>query len=133
MNQPDESDAPPIPQHEQPPVNAAQGCFRVVSWIVPTGFAWASAVGLGTLGTGALRMGQAVPVMIWIVLNIAFVLGAGWFDAMLSRAVRNARADERPALLTKKLVVFFLLQLVFIPVISAAVLFAWCVAYPIHF
>jgi hypothetical protein len=120
------------PPREPPPINAAQGCFRVALWMVPTGFAWASALGLGALASKLGVRGLSFPSAPWIVLNIVFVLGAGWFDAMLAWKVRNAGEKERGDMIVGNLTRFFLLQLVLVPVFSVAVVFAWCVAKPGH-
>ena len=69
------------PDHVQPN-NRATAVFRVMLWLLPSGFAASSAWGgdwmirhhyLPHVGGGS-----------WLLANAIFVLGTGWFNALLS-------------------------------------------------
>lgn len=110
------------------PNNRAHAWLRVILWILPTGFAWMSAAGLNMLSVrgGFPNLAQLV-VPIWIVVNIIFVSGAGWYRAALLHQVGNV--DWRSG----RTVEFFAIQLLLIPFFSVIILFAICVANPIKF
>ncbi len=102
--------------------NRTRVWFRIVLWILPTGFAWMSAVGLNMLSVrgGFYGMAQLI-VPVWLVLNIAFIIGAGWYNKMLS-----SRRDAGPNGFDGRDVLFFVIQIFLIPPLSALVLFALC-------
>jgi len=117
-------DQPSPPQWPgPPPVNRAQGCFGAVLWLVPTGFAVVSAIGLGSWIRTSVA---ALPV--WGILNVLFIIATGYFAATLSRKVRKARPERREAVIGSWIVMFFLLQLIIVPVTAAAVAFSICLA-----
>ena len=106
-----------------PPVNQAQGCFRALLWVMPAVFAVASAWGISvTRIAGTSQLATAI----WIVLNLAFIGTAGWFDAVMSRGVRRLNPQKRAGKISGSMVAFFLAQLALIPLIVAATVFAFC-------
>ena len=109
-------------QTDMIPRNHARAWLRVVLWILPTGFAWMSAVGLSMLSGRRGFPGMTELIMpLWFVLNIAFVVGVGWYNKMLS-----SRADAGPNGRDGRVVLFFVIQIFLIPLLSALVLFAIC-------
>ena len=118
---------PVFEAHSKPPINRAQATVRVILWLLPAGFAVLSAEGCNWLkyrGILASSWGFGV----WLLLNVAFALGAGWFNAMLSTKARG-EADG----VAYRTVMFFFLQLFLIPVLLGLFLFMACVIDPIKF
>jgi hypothetical protein len=71
------------------PINVAQATVRFVLWLLPAGFVPLSAAGLGLLASrGFLPSNWGMPIS-WLILNIAFVAGAGWFYGILSTSARG--------------------------------------------
>ena len=69
------------------PKNRAQAWFRVVLWILPSGFVVASAVGLGWIHENLFR--NDLVVGLWFLLNLAFLIGAGWVQSVLANRLRT--------------------------------------------
>ncbi|MEO7099619.1 MAG: hypothetical protein ABI162_09685 [Luteolibacter sp.] len=111
------------------PENHAQAWLRIILWILPTGFAWMSGVGLSLLAARGGSWGAAPVIFpIWIVLNCAFIVGAGRFHRMLSPQTTND-----PEMHLGHVVTFFAVQLLLIPFLSLFVVFVICKANPIRF
>ena len=106
------------------PTNHAHAWLRLVLWILPTGFAWMSGVGLSMLATGgSFPVLAAFTIPIWVVLNCAFLVGAGRYHRMLSPQTSND-----PEMHLGHVVTFFALQLLLIPFLSLLVVFVICKA-----
>ncbi|MES2921722.1 MAG: hypothetical protein V4819_09250 [Verrucomicrobiota bacterium] len=77
----------PDPWQQKVPANHAVTCFRVILWLLPSAFALMSAYGFAC-GLQAwsrhLPFGSGIAWTIWLILNFAFVLGTGWYNALLS-------------------------------------------------
>lgn len=107
----------------EPPINRAKAVVRVILWILPTGFVALSGVALGSmpqfrqLGFGA-----------WLVPDIIFILGAGWYNAFLSGRARHEHSG-----MVSKTLIFFFIQLFLIPLLLALSLFFVCVIKPMKF
>jgi hypothetical protein len=106
---------PPEPQ-SPPPVNQAQGCFRVMLWFIPSVFSVVS-WGIWPAGFG---------IFAWVALNLGFIGAAGWFDTVMSRRIRLLSPEKRTGEMARSMVAFFLSQLAIIPVIVGSALFAFC-------
>jgi len=100
---------------KKPPTNRAQAWFRVFLWLVPAGFAFTSAVGLVWLSIRAFPVDDLILIGVWLLLNLMFVIGAGWFDSQLSAKVRS-ESDK----VSDEVMSFFMLQLFLVPVLSIA-------------
>ncbi len=111
---------PPSP----PPVNQAQGCFRVLLWFMPTVFAMASC--LGIIWASGLGNAGIPSILAWVLLNLGFIGAAGWFDTVMSRRIRLLSLEKRTGEMARSMVAFFLSQLVIIPLIVVALGFAFC-------
>lgn len=103
------------------PVNQAQGCFRVLLWLMPTVFLAFSSWGVGSY----LPSGNA-SFLFWIVVNLAFLGSAGWFNAIMSSRVREMEPGKRTGMIIWLTVAFSLLQLFLIPLIVVVLGFAFC-------
>lgn len=116
----------PKPWQDAPPVNRAQACFRVIIWLLPTGFAVCSSwAGNWLISRGYLpKLGFGF----WVVPNVFFMFGAAWYNALLSR-----RARSSPRGIVNRLVLFFLIQLFLMPLLLAILLYLACVIDPIQF
>lgn len=73
----------------KPPVNRAQATVRLLLWLLPVGFVILSAAGFILLTSLAILPSQWGTAIFWLILNIAFVVGAGWFYGMLSCTARG--------------------------------------------
>ena len=123
---PDQED-PVLETHFKPPINRAQATVRVILWLLPAGFVVLSAEGCDWLkyrGILASSWGFGV----WLILNVAFALGAGWFNAMLSTKAR-AEADG----VAYRTVMFFFLQLFLIPLLLLIMFFLYYIIFTIRF
>ena len=112
----------------KPPNNRAQAWFRMLLWILPSGFAVASGIGLDRLSSAYFPSQSPIGTLIWWILNFAFVIGSGWFDSQLS-----ARARAEVGGVADRVLRFFLFQLFLIPVLSLVFLFFACLIDPIRF
>ena len=72
-----------------PPVNRAQVTVRLLLWLLPFGFVMLSAAGIVLLTSLAIVLSHWGPIIFWLILNVAFVAGAGWFYGMLSCSARG--------------------------------------------
>lgn len=115
---------PEISTLETAPKNRAQAWFRVALWILPTGFVVASAVGLGWVHEKLFPFDSIVAV--WFLLNLALVIAAGWFTAVLS--IRSP--DER---VIHGIFAFIVYQLFLIPALLGLFLFLINLINPIQF
>lgn len=116
-------EAPEFDSSEPPPPNRAQGCFGVLLWFMPAVFAVATYWGIWAVGFG--REGNPA-IVAWIVLNLCFIVMAGWFNAMMSHRIRLLEPGKRDRKIAGSIVFFFLLQLGLIPVILAVTVFSFC-------
>ena len=69
------------------PVNRAQATVRVILWLLPTGFAVLSA-----MGSSWLKIHGYLPrwhLAACLIPNVIFVVGAGWYNALLSTKARG--------------------------------------------
>jgi len=115
------------PRRQRPPRNRAQAWFLVLLWFVPTGFALASAVGLGWINEKVFANNGTIPVVLGFSLNIAFVIGTGWFTTQLS-----TRARTEPGVVASRVFAFFMIQLFLIPILLALIVFCACLIDPIN-
>jgi hypothetical protein len=103
------------------PVNQAQGCFRVLLWLMPSGFA---AISAWTIDNYNLNVDSLL--MLWIGMNLVFWGITGWFNAIMSSPVRALEPGKRTGMIIWLTVAFALLQLVLIPLIAVFLVFAFC-------
>jgi len=108
----------------KPPPNPMHAWMRVIMWLLPTGFAWGSGVGLNWL-ISLSRLPSELGMCFWVMLNVAFLVGAGWYRGALLD--QEGYVDWRFV----RIAAFFGLQLLLIPLLSVVILFAICVANPI--
>ena len=113
--------------HSKPPINRAQATIRVILWLLPAGFVVLSAEGCNWSKYGG-TLASSWGFVAWLILNVSFALGAGWFNAKLSTKARG-EADG----VAYRTVMFFFLQLFLTPVLLGLVLFMACVIDPIKF
>jgi hypothetical protein len=66
------------------PVNRAQVRFLMILWLVPTVFFTASYIGMFKLVAFLRPANPWVLTLVWLLLNVAFVVGTAWFQVMLS-------------------------------------------------
>lgn len=120
IEQPPPGMVPDLPQ--LPPLNRAQGCFRLLLWFMPTVFAVASAWAI------AAKIGRSseLATALWIIVNLGFIGAAGWFNAAMPHHIRLSKAEKKAGKMAVSMVVFFLVQLVLIPAIVAGTVFAFC-------
>jgi hypothetical protein len=105
---------------EQVPKNRAQAWFRIILWILPSGFAMMSL-------SGFHQLYRTIPIPFWCIwilipVNLIFILAAGWFDALLDRRFKKSVEQMRAWMLT-----FLLFQLLAIPIFSF--LLIWTVSF----
>lgn len=105
-------------------VNRAQACVRVTLWLLPTGFAFFSAWAGNWLFEHSYV--PQLGVSAWMFVNTIFVVGTGWFNALLSP---HARAEPNGA--SKRIILFFVIQVFLIPVLLATLLYLACVIDPV--
>ena len=97
-----EQDEPDAWQQTVPP-NHAITCFRVILWLLPSGFAAFSAWGRSwMIGHHYL---PHLGVRTWLLLNTIFILGSGWFNALLSANSREVWHGVR-----NRVILFFVIQ-----------------------
>jgi len=91
------------PWQQLPRVNRSITCFRVVLWLLPSGFAGFSA----WAGDGLIRHHYLPDLGVgsWWVANALFVLGTGWFNALLSFNARDIWHGVR-----NRIILFVLIQ-----------------------
>lgn len=99
---------------EVAPKNRAQVWFRALLWLMPTGFAWSSFIGLVLLHSRIRVPDWGLGVL--LLVNLIFVAGAGWFDGLLARHVRGS--GDR---MTAWTLIFCGCQLIVIPALSLLV------------
>lgn len=92
--------------------NPAVTAFRVTLWLAPTVFAVFTFVGWALIKR---KTGDPGPVIVSLcfLLNAAFTMGAGWFNAWLSVKARKESGGIR-----MRTLLFFLYQIFLIPVIG---------------
>lgn len=78
--------------------------FRVTLWLLPTAFAFMSAVGYA-IYSRYLPFTSNTALCLWWLFNGFFVLGTGWFNALLSP---NSRLEWHGV--RKRVILFFLIQ-----------------------
>ena len=108
----------------KPPPNPIHAWMRVIMWLLPTGFAWGSGVGLNWL-IRTPHMRSDLGPLLWLVLNVLFLIGSGWYRGALLD--QEGDVDWRFGWIAT----FFGVQLLLIPLLSVIILFAICVANPI--
>ncbi|MBC8128391.1 MAG: hypothetical protein H8M99_14715 [Gloeobacteraceae cyanobacterium ES-bin-144] len=94
-------------------MNRAQACLRVMLWLLPSGFA----VGSFLAGSHFLRNGLTP----WIFANIIFIIGMGWLHAYM---FNRARSENDGVLFL--VLVFFIVQLFFVPLVLFTILCTIC-------
>ncbi len=109
------------------PINRAQATIRLVLWLLPAGFVTLSAAGFSLLTTRGFLPSNWGSRISWLILNIAFVGGAGWFYGMLSASARG----ETDVLY--RAVQFWFFQMFLIPLLLGFLLYLACVIDPIKF
>jgi len=78
--------------------------FRVTLWLLPTAFAFMSVFGHTTYSR-YLPFPLNTALCLWWLLNGFFILGTGWFNALLSP---NSRLEWHGV--RKRVILFFLMQ-----------------------
>ena len=117
----------PSPSRGSPPSNRAQFWFRVVLWILPAGITATSWLGLNKLSSLFAGFADWI-IPLWLVLNLTFVLGAGWFNALLSGKA-HSREDGIPT----RILLFFIMQVFVSPLLLLALLAVYvCLKRLIH-
>ncbi len=107
------------------PINQAQGCFRVLLWVMPAGFAAVSAWAVGNYKPDVDSL-----LMLWIGVNLVFMATTGWFVAIMSSSVRVLETGKRTGRIAWLTTLFCLIQLFLIPFISVFLVFAFCAFMP---
>lgn len=110
-----------------PPNNPSKTLFRIILWLLPTGFAVLSAIGSRYLPGGVI-LDDRSSLTLWLILNILFTAGAGWFNAHLSNRVK----PEQDGALFRTFV-FVIAQMFLVPLLLMTLLFAVCLFNPIKF
>ncbi|MEO5711945.1 MAG: hypothetical protein ABIT37_00505 [Luteolibacter sp.] len=103
-----------------PLTNPAHAWLRGIMWTLPTGFIWMSAFGVNYLAS-FFGMNSGLSTCIWMLLNIGFVIGAGWYDSLLSSHARMS-----PGVSYLWIIQFFLHQLYLMPLITFVLMVAGC-------
>lgn len=97
-------------------INRAQAWFWVMLWILPSGFFVASAIGLGWVHGNFFR--HDLVVVLWFLLNLAFLIGTGWFQSILANQGRI-----RPHTVIRSIGAFMVYQLFLIPILLGLLLY----------
>ncbi|MEO5711946.1 MAG: hypothetical protein ABIT37_00510 [Luteolibacter sp.] len=105
---------------EQPPRNAIYPWLRVLLWILPAGFLFMSVGGLFALSNN-IPISEGSTISASILLNVLFLIGAGWCDYKLSPPGRKNYRSAGMAIC-----LFFLSQIFLVPILLGAVAFALC-------
>ncbi|MEO7099620.1 MAG: hypothetical protein ABI162_09690 [Luteolibacter sp.] len=100
------------------PRNPIYQWLRVMLWILPTGFLVISVGGLSALSNN-FPISEGMVIAASVLLNVLFVIGAGWCDYKLSPPERKNRPSVGVAIF-----LFFLSQLFIVPILIGAVVFA---------
>ena len=103
------------------PINQAQGCFRVLLWLMPTGFAVFSAWAIDHYKPPGDSL-----LLLWIGMNLVFSASAGWFVAIMSSRIRGMEPGKRAGEIVWLTTFFCLIQLFLIPLITVFLAFAFC-------
>ena len=98
--------------------NATLTAFRVLLWLLPTGFALMSAYGYA-VWSRHLPFGSGLSWSIWLTLNGVFILATGWYNALLSANASGIRYGLR-----NRVILFFLIQ-PFIIVFFSCIALGW--------
>ena len=102
------------------PRNPIHPWLRVLLWILPAGFLVMSVGGLSALSNN-VPISEAAVISASALLNVLFLIGAGWCDYKLSPPGRKNRRSVGMAIS-----LFFLSQLFLVPMLLGAVFFALC-------
>lgn len=99
----------PLPEAEVAPNRRMHIFMRVMLWILPTGYLLMSFVGMSWLMT-KFSHANSIVIVLWILSNVVFVVGAGWCDYKLVRGwVKNHYFE------VTSVVMFVFLQMIYIP------------------
>lgn len=111
-----------------PPNNPAKTLFRIILWILPTGFAVICGVGCFQLPFRRVHLSYEFSFSLWIALTCIFTAGAGWFNVVLSN-----RGNKDPGSVIWRTFLFFIAQIILIPLLLGSVLYAACLMNPLKF
>lgn len=100
--------------------------LRVMLWIIPTGFTVLTAAFVASFGR-SVTFSNSSTIEICALLDVAFVIGAGWCDFQLSSPKRKANQTVGIAIL-----LFFLGQIFIIPILLGALVFSACLISSFH-
>jgi hypothetical protein len=110
-----------------PPNNPAKTLFRIILWILPTGFAVICGLGCFQLPFRT-HWTYEISLALWIILTSLFTAGAGWFNVVLSN-----RGNKDPGSVIWRTFLFFIAQILLIPLLLGSVLYAACLMNPLKF
>lgn len=100
--------------------NPTHPWLRVILWILPAGFVVFGSA-LVSLLVGSFSRSEGAMMTVCVVVNILFLIGAGWCDYHLSAPVRKKSIGVGSAV-----VIFFFSQILLAPFILAIAVFAFC-------
>lgn len=106
-------------------MNRAQGCFRVLLWLMPTALVASSLF----LGFGSSVAGRILGSLSGL-LGLALLIAAAWFNATLSARVRRAPEGKRAGKIAVSMIVFIVIQIILVPVAIYGAIFAYCSLMP---
>ncbi|BCU76517.1 hypothetical protein [Luteolibacter sp. LG18] len=115
-----ESETPEVEELEtpaDPPMNRAQGCFAALLWLMPSAFMIALVVSGASAYLG---------LQLTLGVCVVFTLGVGSYSALLSRRVRTAPEGRRSVRLAERTILFFLVQILIMPISIVAMIYAYC-------
>ncbi len=116
----------PKPWQVPPPVDRIRYWFRIVLWLLPTGFFIFSFWVADRLKQLGIEV--PFPIAIFILANVGFTIGTGYYQAHLSGG-----AHLEPGGIADRVMLFVCYQLLFVPLIVGFTLFAACVIDPLKF
>ena len=91
--------------------NKAIFYVRAALWILPLGFGIFSAGGISWLESRGYLGEWGVGV--WLIVNLVFVFGVGWFEALLSNHACRGRNE-----VGEQVAMFFFMQIFVVPMVA---------------
>lgn len=105
-------------EHERPKNHPPITLFRIILWLLPTGFAVICGFVCFVLPI-LVDWTYEFSFGIWLALTCIFTAGAGWFNAALSNRVKSNRGD-----MILSTYLFFIIQVILIPLLLGTLLYA---------
>ena len=109
----------------EPSIHRRNAWFRIMWWLLPTGFAVVSIAMFGT-GLGFVPFGHLLALPLGFAANLVLWIFAGHQHAILSPKILQVSEEQRETFIRRHTIVFCLLQLLVVPILGGALAFGAC-------